>query len=478
VATVTVPPPPIIVTVSPNPALVSTLGTQHFTAMVTGTANTAVSWSVEEGPVGGSITTTGDYTASGVPGTYHVRATSQDSNSYGTGPVTVSAGCMEAFPFITPQGTQTTFFTTGRFPVHVDSQGRPVVAWVEYAPFSTYVARLEAGAWHVLGAPFSVGSTNGGGAVDLAIDSQDAPVVAYELFNSTLGQSQIHVSRWNGTAWTDFGAIPQGSSNADQFSLALTAGDAPVVAFQNYVVGPPGNEIAVAAWNGTAWTETHGIYDMLNNGPYADAVFFPSLAIDAAGDFTVAWDEELNLGLAYAVFRPYAKKLSGPGAGLLPSPVTTDPFYAAAPQLAFDASGTLAMAYRVFPDQTPYVPSSGLQVARYSASWAALGPLVPDSDGTAFNPHRLILNKDSQQLAASTAATDSLTAAVYEYNPTLASWAMVCAPMPDYTQANDMAQQIDSTGLAYDSVHHAYVLSAGTINNTLNTRLFVARIKP
>jgi len=56
-------------------------GTQAFTATVTGTTNTAVSWSVNEGAVGGSITSQGVYTAPNKAGTFHIIATSQADTS-------------------------------------------------------------------------------------------------------------------------------------------------------------------------------------------------------------------------------------------------------------------------------------------------------------------------------------------------------------------------------------------------------------
>jgi hypothetical protein len=48
-----------------------------FHASVTGTSNTAVTWSVTEASAGGSVTTAGVYTAPSTGGTYHVVATSQ-----------------------------------------------------------------------------------------------------------------------------------------------------------------------------------------------------------------------------------------------------------------------------------------------------------------------------------------------------------------------------------------------------------------
>ena len=67
----------ISVTVTPNSVTVLRDVTQTFTAKVTGTSNTAVTWSVEEGS-GGTINSAGVYTPpQNGAGTFHVIATSQ-----------------------------------------------------------------------------------------------------------------------------------------------------------------------------------------------------------------------------------------------------------------------------------------------------------------------------------------------------------------------------------------------------------------
>jgi Kelch motif/Galactose oxidase, central domain len=76
-AVVTIQQPPVItpsvsVTISPATATVTEGGFLSFVATVKGTANTAVTWSVKEGPTGGSISTSGLYTAPNAVGTYHV----------------------------------------------------------------------------------------------------------------------------------------------------------------------------------------------------------------------------------------------------------------------------------------------------------------------------------------------------------------------------------------------------------------------
>lgn len=91
------PTPPISMVVSPQ-AVTLSVGARHlFAASVTGTADTQTVWSVQEGEAGGTITTNGLYTAPGVPGTFHVVATSTvDNHKKAVASVTVQAGNLSA----------------------------------------------------------------------------------------------------------------------------------------------------------------------------------------------------------------------------------------------------------------------------------------------------------------------------------------------------------------------------------------------
>ncbi len=81
----------VAVSVSPTTVDVDACQTYTFTASVTGTSNTAVTWSTLEGTTGGTISTTGVYTAPATAGTYHVVATSQaDTTKTTTATVTVT----------------------------------------------------------------------------------------------------------------------------------------------------------------------------------------------------------------------------------------------------------------------------------------------------------------------------------------------------------------------------------------------------
>jgi beta-glucanase (GH16 family) len=93
-ATVAVSAPVIAVSVSPSSASLSTGGTQQFTATVTGTTNTGVTWSA----TGGTISSSGLYTAPSTAGTYTVKATSV-ADSTKSAYATVSVQTASAYAF-------------------------------------------------------------------------------------------------------------------------------------------------------------------------------------------------------------------------------------------------------------------------------------------------------------------------------------------------------------------------------------------
>lgn len=82
------------VTVSLTPSAVTIIesGRQLFTATVTGTPNTNVTWSIQEGALGGIVDVTGRYTAPATSGSYHVIATSTvDTKATAIATVSVTA---------------------------------------------------------------------------------------------------------------------------------------------------------------------------------------------------------------------------------------------------------------------------------------------------------------------------------------------------------------------------------------------------
>jgi hypothetical protein len=85
--------PQITVSVSPPTAQLAPLQQERFTATVQNGTTQNVTWSVVEGAAGGSVDTSGNYSAPQAAGTYHLVATSVDNGtSTATATITVSTG--------------------------------------------------------------------------------------------------------------------------------------------------------------------------------------------------------------------------------------------------------------------------------------------------------------------------------------------------------------------------------------------------
>jgi hypothetical protein len=93
------------VTVTPSPAAGDACTTIAFTASVTGATDRSVTWSVQEGAAGGTITTAGVYTLPADAGTWHVVATSRaDPTKKAIVSVTVTDKVLAVA--VTPQNVQ------------------------------------------------------------------------------------------------------------------------------------------------------------------------------------------------------------------------------------------------------------------------------------------------------------------------------------------------------------------------------------
>jgi hypothetical protein len=214
-ATVTVT-APVTVTIAPKTASVKVGATQAFTAAVTGTTNTAISWSVTE-PAGGSIDSTGKYTAAAQAGTYHVVATSQASTkAFDTATVTVTAP---------PAAPAPTFTSTA-----------PVTA-SEGTPYSYTVTATD---------PSGTG-------------------VTYALTTSTTATIS-----GNTVTWTP---LSSESRTSDSFTVTATTG-AGGIATQSWTVSPSGN--ITVSQNDTYFTANGPTPTQVDISGYTIAAWVPN----------------------------------------------------------------------------------------------------------------------------------------------------------------------------------------------------------
>ena len=186
-----------------------------------------------------------------------------------------------------------------RIPAIVMGPDGPIVAWYDNSigNWEIYVRRWNGSAWVEMGA----GSATGGGLTNndgpsgsptLAV-GPDGPVIAWDDFDG--GDFDIYLKRWNGSAWVGMGdsATGSGVSNNNSWSavpsIAFAAG-APIVAWHDN--GSGNWEIYVRRWNGSAWVQMGP--DSAVGGGISDndgKSENPALAIGPDGPI-VAWEDD------------------------------------------------------------------------------------------------------------------------------------------------------------------------------------------
>ena len=219
------PPPQVFVAVSPSTAAVNVAHTQQFTATVSGTTNTSVTWSVAGGPSNGTIATTGLYIAPASvpnPATVTVTATSQaNSSKFATATVTVQPGVVPVpSVVVSPSAANVDAFATQQFSASVSSLPDTAVTWqVNGTP----------GGSRQFGLISSAGLYTAPGAVPTKSDGQGGSitttvtVTAVSQANSSMsGSSTVTVSPTNQTLQS--GAIALGTSGGNQKDSQTSGG--------------------------------------------------------------------------------------------------------------------------------------------------------------------------------------------------------------------------------------------------------------
>jgi len=230
--------------------------------------------------------------------------------------------------------------------LRVDSQNRPVVAWQnnDTTFAQIYVRRLENGSWVELGA----GSATGGGISNtssfatypsLAIDPQDAPVVAWEeLANSNY---EIYVRRFDGTSWQELGAssasgggVSQNSGSSSLPALAVAANGDIAVAWMDDSSGD--YEVYAKHFDGVSWQEL-GVGSATGGGisNHPGTSGSVTLVAGATNRWMLAWSEALvgNPEIYVRVFDGTAWQEHGAGSAS-GSGVSNSASFSASPHLA------------------------------------------------------------------------------------------------------------------------------------------------
>lgn len=130
----------------------------------------------------------------------------------------------------------------------------------------------------------------------MAIGSDLSPVVAWGAPTLKMGAHQLRVARYDLTGWNQL-AVPSNANNSADggIALLLDGQDHPIVAWkENGATGT--TEIHVARWNGSAWDESVPATSPVQASPTFSA---PLLRMDEVGRTIVAWRDTLG-GLSLA----------------------------------------------------------------------------------------------------------------------------------------------------------------------------------
>jgi hypothetical protein len=221
---------PITVTISPSSASIQSNATQQFTAIVTGTSNTAVTWSASAGTVSAS----GLYTAPNTAGSYTVTATSAaDSTKSASVHVTVT---MPIAVTISPSSASIQTGATQQFTATVTGTSNTAVTWSASAgtvsASGLYTAPNTAGTYTVTAT--SAADSTKSASVQVTVTAQSVVAVTISPTSASLqaGGTQQFIATISGTSntavtWSATGGIVSASG---LYSAGVTAGTFSVTA--------------------------------------------------------------------------------------------------------------------------------------------------------------------------------------------------------------------------------------------------------
>lgn len=219
-------------------------------------------------------------------------------------------------------------------------------------PVDTGNWNFELPAWLSLGAADRIPSSDASEPA-IAVDAADRPVVAF------LEETDLMVSRWNGTTWDALGGALDAAvvNEIATPCIALDAADAPVAVWIEWDAATAGSqrELHAARWSGSAWIALGGLL----NETAGDAGNPVLAGNDGSGAPIVAWNE----GGRVRVARYVSNAWQPVGAASLPAAGSARGTYLTV------ANNVVRLVYRA--------PDASVQVLRLNGgTWQAEGSPV------------------------------------------------------------------------------------------------------
>ena len=208
------PPPTVAVSIAPATVTVAVGKTQPFTASITGTSDTAITWSVAGGVSNGTITNTGLYTAPTAvpnPAQVTVAATSQaDSTKSASATVTITAVSPASSVSVSPSAVTVPDFGTQQFTASLNGTPTTAVNWQVdgVAGGNQTVGFISTSGLYVAPSGVPTKSDGSGGSVTTTVT-----VTAVSQANSASGTATVTIMPANEQAQS--GAIVLGTSGGN-----------------------------------------------------------------------------------------------------------------------------------------------------------------------------------------------------------------------------------------------------------------------
>jgi Bacterial Ig domain len=265
--------------------------------------------------------------------------------------------------------------------VAMDANGDYVVAWnnqVHLGPDYLYdvEARVYNSAGQAQTGEILVAQTKGDTRPSVAMDASGDFVVSYQVLNTGTYAYGISAQRFNlaGSPQGSTLVVNNGSSSSAAGTLPQVAMDSAgdfVIAYQGYDSNSHGVFAQRYNSSGVAQGSTFRV-----NTPQQDNQGAPSIAMDSAGDFVIAWLD----GGTTQTGGVYAQRYNSSGVAQGGNTAISTVAGASDPSVAMEPTGQYVIAWQF--DQTGTDP--GIEVQRFDTTGSALTSVVPLSTSETY----------------------------------------------------------------------------------------------
>lgn len=212
-ATITVSVPVVAVGLTPPAASVVVNGSQQFTATVSGSSNTAVTWTA----TGGSISSSGLYTAPSSTGTFTVKATSVADNSKSASATVSVTATPVVLVTITPTSASLLTSQTRQFTASVTGTSNTAVTWSanggSVSSSGLYTAPNSGGTFTVTATSAADNTKSASATVTVSAPVQHTVTLSWTASASAVSGYNVYRGTVSGGPYTKANTVLEASSN-------------------------------------------------------------------------------------------------------------------------------------------------------------------------------------------------------------------------------------------------------------------------